>query len=679
MFSLVLVIALFASATSAFGVATRRYTRVSVSGDTYALAGLFLVDGVTHGLLGTSRNDGDTWSLGLTPGAFWGAAAWPDGPVWGSMTLNRGLWTGDRAAEIDYKSPPNGPIYEWRDVAYDGSAAIAVGNRTHADWGEPAQPGTIWRSSNGGDTWTEELRAPDYAPQPPDYTVPPQAAAVLEAVDAVPGLAVAVGTEYPQEDFNYFGTPKQALIYSSTDGGLTWSQQSAGATLRLLDVDVVSSGPTGVVWALGTGKRVFRSLDGGQTWSNWVAPNDFSAGNLGATTYFANSIAGVDATHAYIAGTNGKIGYVSDPTLVLSPPTNWSFHTLAGLPTLNGIAARDATHAVAVGDNGLILNTIAGMGGWQAKNTATTPALAVTAPTGGFTLGAGSVNVAGTSSDTGLGVAQVQLRIKRSDAKYWDGDSWEAPARWLRASTSSSWANWAYNWTDDGSSKPGTHTVEISVRAINGNGTVSAIVPVASAKSSTSVLPIVPSIVPYTGATVSAKVLSKTGQPILGGGPMNLYRMSGTSALLVKSGIMPNYGGVYSYKLAPVNKTRYRWTYAGNTSFTGSSAYFYVTPSVRLYRPKASRSSSIFTVTTYISPRHSSRAVRVYAYRYSGGKWSTTPYKYAYATGYAYTSTTTRMVAKLSLPRGTWRFRAYAPADSYHAYTWSGYSVTYKY
>jgi hypothetical protein len=156
---------------------------------------------------------------------------------------------------------------------------------------------------------------------------------------------------------------------------------------------------------------------------------------------------------------------------------------------------------------------------------------------------------------------------------------------------------------------------------------------------------------------------------------MNLYRMLGASPIMVKSNIMPDASGVYRYKLAPTVKTKYRWSFIGDPSYSASDGYFYVTPGVKLNVPKASRRYSTFTVTTYIAPRHSSRAVRIYAYKY--GK--TTPYKYAYATAYYYSSTTTRMVAKMSLPRGKWRFRAYAPADSAHAATWSSYSYYYTY
>jgi hypothetical protein len=682
-FSVVLVIALFASATSAFGVPTVRYTRVSVSGNTYALAGLALVDSSMYGLLGESTNDGSSWSFGMAPGAFWGATAWGSGPVWGSMTSNRGLWTGATPAVLEEKSPPAGPTYEWRDVATDGPSVIAVGERKAIPYGETAQPATIWTSTNNGDTWTETLLAPNYGPTNPGDPVPAQPSAILEAVDATagaPGLAVAVGTEYQQGDFNRLGTVKASLVYSSTDGGSTWTTRTAGIStlgIQLRDVDVVSST---VAWAVGSNRRVLRTTDGGANWQNWTAPQDLKVPqNLGATTYEIMAVAGIDDTHAYICGSNGKIGYVSgDPGV----PANWSFFTVPGLPALSSIAARDAANAIAVGDGGLTARTTSGMGSWTAKTYTGAPTVSITGPTGGFTLDGSTVHVAGTSADavTGLGVAQVQVRIKRSDARYWDGDSWESAARWLPASTANSWAMWGYDWTDDGSSQPGTHTIEFSARAINANGGVSAISPpIASAKSSTSVTPIVPATVPYTGVTIGGKVLSKTGQPILGAGTMSLSTVSGTKVTLVKSGIVPNASGVYSYVVKPINNTRYRWTYGGNTSFNGSSTDFYVTPQVRLYAPKATRSSTTFTVTTYVSPRHSSRAVRVYAYRYASGKWSTTPYKWAYATAYTYTSTTTRMVAKIGLPRGTYRFRAYAPADTAHAYTWSSYSTTYKY
>ncbi len=450
---------------------------------------------------------------------------------------------------------------------------------------------------------------------------------------------------------------------------------ASSAPHQVWDIDVVNSQ---VVWGIGDSKSIMRSTDGGQTWQAWTAPRDFADVN---TTWDPKAVAGLDATRAVVVGTAGKVLHfdAGNPTAT----TNYAgrFGT-----ELRSVAARDATHWMVAGKDGLIARfDAAAVQPWQVISPGATPTLTVDPSSAGFTLNPGQVlHVEGTSSDTGLGIGQVQVLIRRSDGQYWDRNQWQPYARWQSATTSDRWAHYAYDWTVDPTSEAGVHTVEVSVRAVNANGTTSAVKKLASAATPTTISSTSSNFTfSYLGGYATAKLLSKTGQPILDR-PMSLYRMSGSTPVLVKAGLLPSATtGVYSYKLAPSVKTRYKWTFAGDSAYQkATDVYFYVTPGVKLLTPRATRSSSVYSVTTYISPRHGSKAVRVYAYRYntSTRKWSTTPYRWAYAYSYAYNSSTSRMVGRISLPRGTWRFRAYAPVDSAHAATWSSsYSTTYRY
>ena len=78
-----------------------------------------------------------------------------------------------------------------------------------------------------------------------------------------------------------------------------------------------------------------------------------------------------------------------------------------------------------------------------------------------------------------------------------------------------------------------------------------------------------------------------------------------------------------------------------------------------------------FTAYGYMRPRHTrgSYPVRIYRYRYTSGGWRR--YGYVNARAYDYHGYT-RFACSVALPyRGRWCLRAYAPADSGHAATWS--------
>ena len=87
--------------------------------------------------------------------------------------------------------------------------------------------------------------------------------------------------------------------------------------------------------------------------------------------------------------------------------------------------------------------------------------------------------------------------------------------------------------------------------------------------------------------------------------------------------------------------------------------------------PKTMSRSRSYTVTSTLKPRHAAGTspVRIYTYRYVSGKWRSNGYVKAMASD---VRTYTRCTGKVKLPlKGTWRLRAYAPADTYHKATWS--------
>ena len=88
--------------------------------------------------------------------------------------------------------------------------------------------------------------------------------------------------------------------------------------------------------------------------------------------------------------------------------------------------------------------------------------------------------------------------------------------------------------------------------------------------------------------------------------------------------------------------------------------------------PKTMRRVKYYTVYGALYPRHTSgtKPVRIYKYRKVSGRWK--PYGYVTAKAYDYKGYTRYKVNMRLTKAGSWRVRAYAPADSGHLATWSG-------
>jgi len=115
---------------------------------------------------------------------------------------------------------------------------------------------------------------------------------------------------------------------------------------------------------------------------------------------------------------------------------------------------------------------------------------------------------------------------------------------------------------------------------------------------------------------------------------------------------------------------------AGNVEIAKTAKFVVTKPRVSLGAPKAPttiRKSKSYTIHGSLKPKHTQGAkpVRIYLYKKVGLAWI---YKgYFKAKAYDYKGWT-RYRGKMKLTsRGEWRVRAYAPADSLHAATWSKY------
>jgi photosystem II stability/assembly factor-like uncharacterized protein len=154
------------------------------------------------------------------------------------------------------------------------------------------------------------------------------------------------GTTAPRIDFNdTFWTSTTVgwavgdggAIFKSTDGGVTWTIQASGTNVNLYGVFFASST---VGWAVGAGGVILTTSNGGTTWTPQTS---------GVVTTL-NSVAFTNTTNGWVVGDNGVILVTTNGGSSWAPQASG-----VGATNLNDVYFVDGTHALAVGDGGTTL------------------------------------------------------------------------------------------------------------------------------------------------------------------------------------------------------------------------------------------------------------------------------------------------------------------------------------
>lgn len=168
--------------------------------------------------------------------------------------------------------------------------------------------------------------------------------------------------------------------------------------------------------------------------------------------------------------------------------------------------------------------------------------------------------------------------------------------------------------------------------------------------------------------------LTAAGVPIAGRQVTLLAAAPGKAFAPTSMKVSTDLAGTFSFSVKPSVKTLYRVRFTGDESYGASlSGDVYARPKVSLgtpVAPKTVKPSKSFTVYGSLKPKHSAgtKPVRIYKYKKVGRKWIGKGYVKATAFD---AKGNTRYRVKMKLTKGTWRLRAYAPADGQHAATWS--------
>lgn len=215
------------------------------------------------------------------------------------------------------------------------SVSVENANRNHIIVG--ADTGGVWKTVNGGATWT-----------------------VLS--DNLSNLTVSALTINPLDNTNYFWGSSNGIIFTSTDSGNTWSllSDTGGGTVNKILIDptddtkmycsaqgggIYKSTDSGVTWTIihtlattgydvefkpgetntiyATGNRYFKSIDGGATFTTENALSMYQQEYVSGTTNWSSTSSNQNGSVLPKTGNGLGLFYISNyshPVTRLIPP-----------------------------------------------------------------------------------------------------------------------------------------------------------------------------------------------------------------------------------------------------------------------------------------------------------------------------------------------------------------------
>jgi photosystem II stability/assembly factor-like uncharacterized protein len=155
-------------------------------------------------------------------------------------------------------------------------------------------------------------------------------------------------------------------LFKTVDGGATWAPQNTGTGEDLKDVSFVSANHG---WAVGSTGTVIATSDGGFTWRHQRI--QYTDPDFGPTTFFGTlyGVKFLSTTKGFAVGEDRAIFCTIDSG------NTWSLKTSTDTSTLYDICFASATTGWAVGDQTTVLKTIDGGNTWTTQTIPTSERL----------------------------------------------------------------------------------------------------------------------------------------------------------------------------------------------------------------------------------------------------------------------------------------------------------------
>jgi len=219
--------------------------------------------GANDGGVFSSTDGGTTWLLESAPPTRYSNVHFaPNGTLYAissgpSSVAQEGLYRRENNGSWTPLGPDQGPLYEsdldtMRFSVNDPNLILLGG----ADFGVAGFEGTIWRTSDAGQTWTKVYEVGDFQPVT-DIDI------VQDGLDQV-----MVASHDDTSGGNQGG------LLRSTDGGLSWSPSGSGLPTSFLRAPRLCASPSDPqafylsAWLSFSSSGLFRTSDGGVNWAS---------------------------------------------------------------------------------------------------------------------------------------------------------------------------------------------------------------------------------------------------------------------------------------------------------------------------------------------------------------------------------------------------------------------------
>lgn len=441
----------------------------------YIAGGSSVTNGPRNGFVSRTTDGGITWQATRIPNRWltgisaYGQQAWVT-----SMFFPYVFRTADSGATWQQAGSPTASGADLaRVLRLDSGRILAAGLRRDTPNGTPA---LIASSDDAGVSWTTRLEGPLYEAKGESEYPPPTRAAVADLVQAG-GTAWALANEWT--DGGLTMAYKRRLVWKSTDGFSTLTTKTVPAHVNSRMLTAAAAAGS-AVYFFGESRLVsskgrlqyLKSADAGETWSALEMPPIEGLREVNARDAVA-----IDANRVVVVGGARRTSTAPYTGIVLwttDGGATWNNIQLPDVPSLRAVAAPTPTQWFVTGGNEVLLRTTDAGATWTGQRGPMAPRVTLSSPAAGFGLSAMPVPVSGTASDTGVGVAAVEVRIRRGDGKYWDGAGWAAGETWLTAATTDGWRTWRFSWSPDAETLALRVGVTLSVVAVDGCGNRSA-------------------------------------------------------------------------------------------------------------------------------------------------------------------------------------------------------------